>query len=248
MSLTMPTDLALAPVKDADVAYTDPRVTAAIVQYLRDEHGLGRARTIWEPFAGSGTFVVPILEQTSARVLCHELDPDGPIHAADFVDNERCWVVLGDAFSMGRPPNVARRADWSVSNPPFSFLDQAIELLAAKSKRGFALLMIGQALTPVKRDWIWERRRPVDTVRLTPRCPFARPREKAKIEAAQAEVAEITLGGGLVPPDLLKLSRRKYNPKGTDMREYSLVVWKAPFNAPRVRDRRLNWKTGRVWG
>jgi hypothetical protein len=143
-----------------------------------------------------------------------------------------------------------------VTNPPFSLLDQAIELLAAKSTRGFALLMIGQALTPGKRDWIWERRKPVETIRLTPRCPFARPRVKAKIEAAQAEVAALRgdarvwapLASPDIPEALLKLSKKKYNPKGTDMREYSLAVWRPPFNARFIRDRRLNWKTGQVWG
>jgi hypothetical protein len=230
------------PVQDADVAYTDPRVTEAIVRYLVTEHRLASARTIWEPFAGSGTFVTPILNQTPAMVLCHELDPAAPIHTSPMVDQKRCWAVLGSAWERDRP------VEWAVTNPPFSLLDETIKLLSQRCSAGFALLMIGQALTPGGRDWIWDSCRPVETIRLTPRCAFARPRAEAKIKDAVAKVTAMTAAGASVPTDLLNLSKKKYNPKATDMREYSVAVWQPPFHSPTVRDRRLNWKSGQVWG
>jgi hypothetical protein len=250
------TDTEGSPIPDGDVAYTDPRVSAAITKYLADHHGLGDAATSWEPAGGDGSFVEQLLRFTSGPVLTHDLDPAAPIHHG-VIDprglpredgtfpegaRQRLWVRLASYETQARP------VGWCVTNPGFTWLDDLIKFLPKICTDGFALLFLSQVLAPVKRDYIWRTLRPVETVDLSPRCPFKRPRVKAKIEAAQAEVGRLFAAGEEVPKDLQKLADKKYNPKATDMREYAFGVWKPPFNSPTIRRRKLNWKTGEVFG
>jgi hypothetical protein len=251
-----------SPVKDGDVAYTDERVARAITRYLVEHHDLRKTSTIWEPCAGDGAFVRELLALTAAPVLAHDLDPDAPIHRG--VLDPRGLPPADGGFPEGAPQRLwvrqasyetqTRGVGWVVTNPAFTLLDDIIKFMAEICTDGFALLFLTQALNPVKRDYIWRDMRPVETVDLSPRSPFKRPRAKAKIEAAQAELARLEGealfpgAGPEIPEGLRKLAAKKYNPRATDMREYCFGVWRPPFNAPFIRRRRLNWKTGEVFG
>jgi len=149
----------------ADIAYTDPAVALAHVEYLGRRYCLGSAPLVlWEPFAGGGAYM-DAWEKCRHwdTVVAGELDPGAPTVRSGRVPRR-------DAFDG--PPMAA---DWIVTNPPFSIIDKVLPVLLEHARVGVSLLLVGQSLAPMARDWLWSDAPPDELCWLTPRMGFDRP-------------------------------------------------------------------------
>lgn len=170
--LLLPIALPPAPAEHPDVAYTDPAVARAHVEYLGRRYCLGtKPLTMWEPFVGGGVY--PNAWKRCRPwdiVVAGDLDPGAPA-----VRSGR--YPLADVFDG--PP--VERPQWVVSNGPFSTFDQWLPVLLEHAEVGVSLLMVGQSLAPAgnrkdktARDRMWTNSPPDEMCWLTPRLSFDR--------------------------------------------------------------------------
>jgi hypothetical protein len=150
------------PEADSDVAYTPDDVARALVGVIAPEVF---GRWVWEPCAGGGAFV-RALHGANAHVLASDTDdcygwmPDGATFSA-------CpWNALDGV------PTGQQRPDATITNPPFSILDDLIPVLLDSTDEMVALLLIGQWFAPASRDYLWERAVPDQTYWIRERIAF----------------------------------------------------------------------------
>jgi len=172
MTLLLPMALPPAPKAHPDVAYTDPAVARAHVEYLGRRYCLGSDPLVmWEPFAGAGAYMDAWQHcRHWDKVVAGELDPGAPTVRSGRVPRR-------DAFD-GPPGGVA---DWIVTNGPFSIFDEVLPVLLEHARVGVSLLMVGQSLAPAgnrndrtARDRMWTETPPDELCWLTPRMGFDR--------------------------------------------------------------------------
>lgn len=168
--LRLPMALPPAPAEHPDVAYTDPAVARAHVEYLGRRYCLGTAPLVmWEPFAGAGAYLDAWQHcRHWDTVVAGELDPGAPTVRSGRVERR-------DVFD-GPPGGVC---DWAVSNGPFSTFDRWLPVLLQHARVGVSLLVVGQSVAPMVRDWMWDNAPPDEECWLTPRMGFDRPGKKA---------------------------------------------------------------------
>lgn len=168
-SMLLPIALPPAPAEHPDVAYTDPAVARAHVEYLGRRYCLGtKPLTMWEPFAGAGAYMDAWQHcRPWDTVVAGELDPGAPTVASG-------RVARADVFDG--PP--CERPDWIVTNPPFSLFDDLLPVLLSHAAVGVSLLLVGQSMAPGARDWLWDNAPPDEVCWVTPRMGFDRPGKK----------------------------------------------------------------------
>jgi len=183
----LPMALPPAPAEHPDVAYTDPAVARAHVEYLGRRYCLGSAPLVmWEPFAGAGAYL-DAWEHCRHwdTVVAGELDPGAPA-----VRSGR--VPRLDAFA-GPPGGVA---DWAISNPPFSIIDKVLPVLLEHARVGVSLLLVGQSLAPMARDWMWDNAPPDELCWMTPRMGFDRPGKPKGTDMREYAIVTFLRRGG----------------------------------------------------
>ena len=205
----LPMPMAPPPGKASDVAYTPPEVARALVDDLGRRYCLGSTPlTMWEPWCGAGAFSEAWAHARPwDKVVASDIDP-----GASLVVRKR--AALRDAFDG--PPDGG--ISWTVSNPPFSRFDDCLRLALEHSRVGVAMLLVGQSMAPIARDWMWTESPPDSMTWLTPRISFDRPHAEKKGQTDMREYA------------FMVWLRRGGKWHG------------------RMRLGRLNWRTGQSWG
>lgn len=147
--------------KPADFYPTPYNVTVALLDFLN----LNELDSIWEPAAGDGDMVLPIVAMLKNHVVATDLRPTPFIdvygQTEDFVNFEVNPLMVGKR----------RAIQWVITNPPFSLAEQFIEK-ALEVAPNVAMLVRSQYWHAATRLPMFERNRPSYILPLTWRPAF----------------------------------------------------------------------------
>lgn len=117
-----------------DAYFTPPALAAAIVARLVERGLLRPGMTVWEPHAGSGAFVRPLL-LAGARVHASDLDP-----ASEGLRVAGVEALLTGWDATHGWPWPGERPDWIIGNPPFGDAEAHVRALLPVARYGVAFI------------------------------------------------------------------------------------------------------------
>lgn len=116
-----------------DAYFTPPTLAKAIVARLVERHLLRVGQTVWEPHAGTGSFVRPL---AAAGLLVYASDLGDAPDAADV----RGTVASADGWDAREGFPWPDQPDWIVGNPPFSEAEEHVRALLPIARYGLAFI------------------------------------------------------------------------------------------------------------
>ena len=141
-----------------------PTESAMLAPLLALQEGQMIKGTVLEPCAGAGQLASP-LRAAGLKVITNDIDPKYKTNYNLDAAIRKSWLEFP-------------RFDWTISNPPYSYLEEFLEMSLACSEVGVAMLVRLTALEPVirrsKRGEILEQYK--DNLRYV--MPFSAPRPK----------------------------------------------------------------------
>ena len=120
-----------------DAYFTPPALAEAIVQRLLDRGLLRPGMSVWEPHAGSGSFVRPLIAAGLA-ITASDLEPL-PIQCGGPLDGFILTPYRHNAADGWRE-SWGDRPDWIIGNPPFGEAEAHVRALLPVARCGVAFI------------------------------------------------------------------------------------------------------------
>lgn len=182
-----------------DAFFTPPALAAAIVARLVERDLLRRGQTVWEPHAGTGSFVRPLLG-AGLDVYASDIDASSPaLHMEVLVGVAAGW----DARS-GWPFVERGRPDWIIGNPPFNQAEEHVRALLPVPRYGLAFITRQSFTATAKRadlaEQVWQ------VWPINPRPSFT---PDGKTDACEYNVLLYVRGHGLAERPLAPLTWKR---------------------------------------
>ena len=125
-----------------DRYYTSDKLASACVAAVHKLEPIASTATVLEPHVGGGAFARALLQQTSARVIVSDIDPNAPgLQPDSYTGRAPSTYLVGDFKEMGYIPPLCD-GRWTFMNPPYSDAEGHVSHALKHSERVVALVRL----------------------------------------------------------------------------------------------------------